>query len=122
MRRKAQRKITRLFRTKNVLFILALLLILSFCLHALSHHEHPKDLFGEGPQAAFHGEDKKWWALFIALSLSLAYVSFFRKQRDAASQISRQGETFPPARGSLILFDPLHEALRKGVMHPKICG
>ncbi len=57
---------------KRTLFILALVLVSAFAVHAIQFdHDHPHE-FGDGLHAYFHGEDKKFWAVMVALVLAMA--------------------------------------------------
>ncbi len=107
---------------KTIVLIIAIALIASFVLHDIIPHSHPHHLFGTGIQAAFHGEDKKWWSIIVlaSLLLSFAITSRWRLENKLA------GKSFLHRSSYFILdfskiFNPLREALRRGILHPKLC-
>jgi len=98
-------------------YILAVLLISAFGLHAVSFdHHHPWDIAGgDRVQVALHGDNKKWLLDAVAIlifSAGVLALEFFI--RTAALKRSFATETR--------LFDPLRIALGDGIMHPKLCA
>ena len=103
----------------RVLYLLALMLLLSFGMHLAGfHHDHPEAIYGDGVQAAFHGEDRKWNVILadaplgvaeyrVLDTLTLALVLLFAS---LAFVFDTQG-----AR----LRDPLRRAFRSGILNPK---
>jgi hypothetical protein len=91
-------------------FFFAAVLLAVFSLHtAAFNHEHNERVFGGILQAIVHGEDKKWFADFLP-GRAIPFV-------------------FPPvfflvfyclARYFFSAIDPFREALRRGVIHPKL--
>jgi hypothetical protein len=91
-------------------FFLAAVLLAVFSLHTVAfNHEHDERVFGDILQAIVHGEDKKWFADFLpgrAMPLPLPPVAVFI----FCSLLRR---FFAAA-------DPFREALRRGIIHPKL--
>lgn len=97
--------------------LVAFLLVLSFGLHAISVDHHHPWAGADGIQAALHGEDKKWLAdmlcvLYIWTGL-LATEFFYRTMIRRNIGISLE---------ILVCGDPMRSALRKGIVHPKLCA
>jgi len=111
------------FKLWNLFLFVAVLLLLSFGLHAFIPHEHPKEIFGQDPINAYlHGEDrKKLLAILLASALFALAVSLKPRitQRETVSQISSFGPLYLSIDLSP-LFDPLRVAFRRGILHPKI--
>lgn len=103
---------------KKIILITSVILLISLILHLVEfQHNHPHEIFGEGIQATMHGEDKKLWALLVALKfLSLAgifslvnFIGLYFQQYKIFSKIFR--------RAGYVL-----ECLSRGVLQPKICN
>lgn len=111
----------KIMRSKNAIIFLSVILLVSFALHMVIKHDHSEDHFGTGIQAVFHGEDKKWWALFALASIFFALAKFLRKRLniDAKSPASKSYLylTFYISK----IFDSIREALRRGILNPKLC-
>ncbi len=90
-------------------------------LHTFIPHDHPHEIFGTGIQAAFHGEDKKWWALLVLVSLFFALVRFIRERLNVDLKNLACKPCFYLTLGFSKIFDPIREALRRGILHPKLC-
>lgn len=103
----------------NLLVIVALSLILSFVLHDIIPHEHPSEVYGTGIQAIFHSSDKKYWYLlflafiWIASDWAKGHRLDLRTQKEFAS-VSH----FHIDVGKI--FNPILEALRTGILNPKL--
>jgi len=108
----------------DVLFFTAIFLLIVLGAHIVHlDHDHPKEVFGEGIQAALHGEDKKWWLMFLIASISscvgvLTLKTLLRENETHKEHLHQ----FPHFNADLTkLFDPLRIAFREGILHPKIC-
>ena len=101
---------------------LSILLLVSMAWHTFAFdHNHPVEFFGEGVQAIVHGEDKKWLFaaliifLFIALRILSAYSSL-QTMRYRRYICAREDA------GIGMCADPMKYAMRRGIMHGKLCG
>lgn len=121
-----KKSIRKLSKPRNLLFLGALFLLLAFSLHAVVHHEHPYEIFGNNPtQAYLHGGDKKyWWMIVLAAYLFIAGAASLL----ARNQLLTPRAILPSSFGHLYLrvdlsklFDPLRKALREGRLQRKIC-
>lgn len=116
-----KKSIKKLPKPRNLLFLIALFLVLAMVWHALEfHHEHPREIFGDNATQAFlHGGDKKyWWMVILAAYLFIA----------GSAALLAPGAILPSTFGPLYLridfsklFDPLRIALREGRLQRKIC-
>ena len=94
--------------------------------HAIEiHHEHIEEIFGHGEQKAFlHGGDKKYW--FLAL-LNLIAVAAWTISALCNRRIHGDDRRISHALSRYFLFvaskifDPVREALRTGILNPKLC-
>ncbi len=98
----------------------ALILLSSIGLHMIiAHHEHP-DFMGEKIEAAFHGENKKW--LLVALAIVSVIVgqgfaeTFLRKTVKILNYFSLNHESGSPHWHS---YNFLLAYFRTGLLHPK---
>lgn len=111
---KRRRRTSRSFR-RAVAAAVVVFLLFATGFHIVAHHDHPHFAFGEGVQATLHGEDRKLWLLPV-----LALVSVFGAMLAALALV------WPPYAsrlGSVLaVHDPVHRALRRGIINPKICG
>lgn len=106
----------KIFFYKNARLTFAVALFLAIGLHTTRFdHDHQKEIFGSGAQAILHGSDKKHFfvpdapnpgvfsvvfqSLFFAASLVIFSFSFFLLRR---------------------IHDPFREAIRRGIIHPKL--
>ncbi len=105
------------FRFQSLVLVIALLLIISFALHDMIHHDHPKELFGNDVQAVLHMEDRKWWVLFVVLVIHLGV--FVRANFLDTLRIA-QHVVYYSSVGALAITFHLREALRRGILHPKL--
>ena len=104
-----------IFSKRYVAVLLAGLLLFSMAFHAFVPHHHQHFAFGEGIQAATHGQERKLW--FVLLLLGLA-VGRFRFTGSCGGFFTRL--TMAVRAGGVR--HSLQDALRRGIMHPKICG
>ena len=106
---------------RSILIAVAITLILSFIAHDIIPHSHPSVIFGTGIQAIFHGNDRKWWYLALLVA-SLVAVNLIKKLRfniKLEEIISRNSLCL---RGYILKsFNPIRQALRKGILNPKLC-
>lgn len=115
-----------LAKPKNILFFVALFLVLAMGWHALEfHHEHPQEIFGnDATQVFLHGGDKKyWWMVILAAYLFIASATVLRSKNQLLVQrvaLSSVGPLYLRVDLSK-LFDPLRIALREGRLQRKIC-
>lgn len=108
------RTLARFFRptAANAMVWTGLLLVAALSLHDVHFgHHHPSQAFGDDRiEAALHGEDKK---SFVAAVLAPA-PSVMHDQTNAVPLF-----TILLAAACWL---PLSRALRRGIMHPKLCG
>lgn len=106
---------------RTIFQILALLLVATFILHTFVPHSHPHES-GDPLQVALHGEDRKWWAMVVLSSLLVAIASFLKERQDIVL-INFVGKitAYLDLNFSKI-FNPILEALRTGVLNPKLCA
>ena len=95
--------------------LLAGLLLFSMGFHAFVPHHHQHFAFGEGIQAATHGQERKLWFVFLLLGLA---VGRFRFTGSFSGFFARLAFAVRAAG----VRHSLQDALRHGIMHPKICG
>ncbi len=105
----------KLSKMNNLLILVVILIIASLALHAIIPHSHPKALFVNDIQAALHGEDKKFWSLFIASLLAIASLLL---KNDTLQSLERTYFSF--GRTIAKIFNPFSVLLRNGLMHSKI--
>lgn len=94
-------------------FFLAAILFLAISLHTIHFdHDHPREIFGDEPQAIMHGGDKKWFGDVLVPLIVTPFIILLR------SPVAL------PVVFFVFLFykffDPLQEALRRGILHSKI--
>ena len=109
---------------RNILFFIALVLLLVFSLHVIElNHSHPEVLFGTGIQAVLHGDDRTWWLVLIAISfiLSIAAIRLLPKIDSSCLRHSQAKATIIVSTFVYKLLDSLRTAFRRGILHPKIC-
>lgn len=104
-------------KTRNLLLVTAFLIASVLFLHAAIPHDHPGEIFGNGIQAALHGSDKKWWLLILLTSLLLAFGNSIKNRVVGERQITSPTSFWLTFDFSKI-FDPLREALRRGILQP----
>jgi len=110
----------KLFELKYLLIAMAVLMLLSLSVHALIPHDHPQEIFGTGMQAALHGNDKKWWILLLLAALLVLFRNSIKNDLDNNRQILARRSFWLTSNLSNI-FDPIREALRRGILNPKLC-
>ncbi len=106
---------------RNLVLIIAIALIFSFVLHDIIPHHHPHQLFGNGPQAALHSNDKKWWYLML---LAFVFVTTDLVNKWRLDTGGKRNIFFisPYFRLDIAkLFNPILQALRRGILNPKLC-
>lgn len=102
-------------RLKTLYIVLTLALVFALGFHGAIHHEHPEEAFGAGPQAAFHGENKKLWLLlgfFVTAFWTLKSRDDSRKRVVTTAANASYAQNIRPRITTLRM-------LREGVMHPK---
>jgi hypothetical protein len=111
-----------MFRTifrSSAIFTLALALLFSFAFHLVElHHDHPHAVFGDGIQAVFHGEDRKWAIPVIPPPISSGELSLLMFIMLATALFSRLvlERTVTQSRAH----DQLREAFSSGILNPKL--
>jgi len=110
----------KLLKARNLLLIIAFLMITSLSLHAVIPHDHPAEIFGTGIQAALHGTDKKWWLLILLTSFLFLFSGSIKNTLNSGRSISPSHSFWLTFNFSKI-FDPIREALRTGILNPKLC-
>lgn len=112
-----------LFTTENIFYLLALLILVSMGLHAVGlHHEHPHEIFGDGVQAAFHGEERKYWYAVLASLFASATLFFGASRRDATRVDQIHFAAYEKPASATSFPDPIRIALAQGVLHSRIYG
>lgn len=91
-------------------FFLVAVLLATFSLHAaIFDHHHDERIFTGIFQSITHGEEKKWFTDFLPTSARMfalvpaLFLSLF---------------FFAPS--TFFVYDPIRQALRRGVIHPKL--
>jgi len=110
----------KLFKLKYLLIAVAVLMLLSLSLHAVIPHDHPKEIFGNGIQVILHGNDRKWWILLLLVSLFIASRGLFKGKLVNTQLASIRQSAFWLTFNFSNIFDPIREALRRGILHPKL--
>lgn len=108
-----------LFGFKNLLLVIAIIVMSGTLLHAVIPHDHPEEIFGTGIQAALHSEDKKWWLLLL-LSFFIALGGLLKNGLTHDHSLSVRRPSFWLTFGFSKILDPIREALRMGILHPKL--
>jgi len=106
---------------RSIILITAIALIASFVLHDVIPHEHPSEIYGTGIQAIFHGSDRKYWYLLLLAFVWIAVDSIAKREFDIRLQ-----KSFAYIRSLFHidvgkLFNPILQALRTGILNPKLC-
>ena len=120
----AEKKIGTVMTKKIPFYIICIsfLQLVSMAWHTfVFDHNHPVEFFGEGVQAILHGEDKKW--LFLALVIF--FFVALRILRVHSSPQTMRYRRYVGVREDLgigIYADPMKRAMRRGIMHGKLCG
>lgn len=104
---------------RSLIIIIALLLTVSFVSHDVIHHNHPEEIFGNEIQAVLHMEDRKWRALFILVLLSLG--TFLQISSVFKVSVTPYNVYYYVHVVALTIVSPLHEALRRRILRPKLC-
>ena len=105
---------------KKLLLVIAIVLVSGMILHAVIPHDHPEEIFGTGIQAALHGNDKKWWLLLFLAAFLVLFGNSIKNVLDKNRQIFPSHSFWLTFNFSNI-FDPIREALRTGILNPKLC-
>lgn len=108
-----------LFRFRKVILILALIAVLGILLHAFIPHHHSEESFGMGLQVALHSEDRKYW--FLSLLSLFVIGGLINKVINAYRPLS-YGQFYFLVFCPSNFFDPVNKGLRRGILHPKLCG
>jgi hypothetical protein len=95
-------------------------MVTALSLHAVIPHDHPEEVFGTGIQAALHGNDKKWWLLLLVAAFFVLFGNSVKNALNKNCQIFPSHSFWLTSNFSNI-FDPIREALRRGILHPKLC-
>jgi hypothetical protein len=117
------RRFVKILFTLEWLPFIALLLFFSIAAHEVSFgHDHPHHVFGEGVQAVFHGDSRKWW-LWLLLAAGTPWLSARRYVMPATALeqsllVSSHQRTLRTIL--LKLFDPILILLRRGILCPKL--
>ncbi len=105
---------------KGFFTILAILLVLTFVLHAFVKHEHHDEDSADPLKSAFHGEDRKWLTLLALASLVIVFAGFLKEKFGISY------EKLPKIIYTYFdlpkIFNPILEALRTGILNPKLCA
>ena len=114
------------FQMKYLIVFVVLALVLSFGIHAIEiNHYHPDEIFGEGLSASLHINDKQWWFLLLLAAIAITWAIFWKQSNSLTGRIVLLQKYFVLFNrflfDTLLLFDPMRQALRRGVLHPKIC-
>jgi len=109
------------FGFKNLLLIIAIILVTGMLLHAVIPHDHPEEIFGIGIQAALHSTDKKWWLLLLLSSFFIAFGGLLKNGLTDKHSIFAHRLSFWLTFDFSKIFDPIREALRTGILNPKLC-
>lgn len=104
----------KIFFYKKVQLFFALVLFLAIGLHTIHFdHDHQKEIFGDSVQAIMHGSDKKHFFVLDVANFDISPVVFSPGFFIAYLSVF-----------SIFLFrrtfDSFREALRRGIIHPKI--
>ncbi len=108
--------------SSSLIVIIAFILILSFIAHDLIPHHHPSAIYGTGIQAAFHGNDRKWWYLML---LAFIFTTANLKRKWKLSSQAQRDVSFSSSHLRIDIskvFNPIFQALRTGILNPKLCG
>lgn len=97
--------------------IVALILASWMILHITIPHEHPEEMFGKGIQAVLHGGDKKWW-LLVLFSFFVALGGFLKNRFTGGHLTITRKSSFWLTFDFSKIFDPIREALRRGILQP----
>lgn len=106
---------------KYIILVVAFMLIFSFLAHDMIPHHHPSNIYGSGIQAVFHGNDRKWLylALLLAIFIALNFVNKWkldiRTQKIFSIYFLRLRNYIQK------IFNPISQALRTGILNPKLC-
>ena len=103
--------------TGKILIILTLILIALFLSHAILFHDHPKEIFGEGMQAAMHGSDRKLLAILIVF---IVIVNITKPVLNALNVLIIKLIDAINSNFSHKIFNRIFLALKKGVIHTKV--
>lgn len=106
--------LVKIFFHKKVRLFFALILFFMIGLHVIYFdHDHQKEIFGNVAQEITHGSDKK---LFFVLDVPIFYISFVVVPAGFFVAYLSIFFIFLFKR----IFDLFREALRRGIIHPKI--
>lgn len=101
--------------------MISIVLLMYFVLHDIIPHKHPSEIYGTGIQAIFHGSDRKWWYLMLLAFIFVA-VDLLRKWRLQTYLRQSVAISFYYLRIDISkLFNPILQALRTGILNPKLC-
>lgn len=118
--------ISRSAKLKYLCFMVALVLVLSFGFHTVGFdHHHPLHIFGEDVEAVMHGGDKKLWLLLLLTFIAIVGAIFWKRNEISNHQHMRLLPYSTPSNNFLfdvvLSLDPIRQAIRCGIIHPKIC-
>jgi hypothetical protein len=102
------------FFRKNTQLFFAAALCFVIGLHTIRFvHDHQKEIFGGGAEVIMHGSDKKHFFVADASIFNASFAALFTGFFAAYVLFS---SIFLSRR----IFDPFREALRRGIIHPKL--
>lgn len=104
---------------KFFILAVALMLIVSFLAHDIIPHHHKVEIFGTGMQALFHGGERK---LLYLMLLAIAIASILNKKVSIVEINRISSFYFSHWRIEISrIFNPISQALRTGILNPKLC-
>jgi ATP/ADP translocase len=118
--------VKKILKSRYLIMFMACLLLFAIIFHAIEiHHEHAEEIFGNDEQKAFlHGGDKKYWFAvllgLIAIVAGTIFSIFNRRKYIDNGQVSYSISIYFLLVASKIV-DPVREALRRGILNPKLC-
>jgi hypothetical protein len=106
---------------KCMVLLIAFALLSAFVLHEIVPHEHAEEVFGTGVEAALHGQDRKWLMLLLLSALLWIFSDSLKRQNDLLLWGGLPRNSVFREFGFLKVFNAVFQALRRGIMHPKLC-
>lgn len=100
---------------RTIAVLIVILLLISFGWHLIQiNHIHLEAQYGEGIEAVFHDDDRKWWILFLAFLFALSFAKILPKVNTVMREIKVSIPETP------LFIDALALAFQKGNIHSKV--
>ena len=118
--------VKKMLKFRYVIIFVAFFILFAMIFHAIGiHHDHIEEIFGHNEQKAFlHGGDKKYWFLALLAIITVAAKAIgniFNREKYLDDRQLLYSMSIYFLLVASHIFNPVREALRKGILNPKLC-